>query len=76
MKVIFREDKFKVYQDLEQKKSSIRDDLEGCLNRIAITDDEEEVKNLTEFIKKYTEKYITTARECHYAYTEYAKERG
>lgn len=69
-------DKWINYQNLSNHAQSIRSSIDGCLNRIAITDDEEEVKDKKAWLDQYIADYIDIAREAHAAYVECAKERG
>lgn len=70
------EDKWINYQNLSGHAQSIRSSIDGCLNRIAITDDEEEVKDKKAWLEQYIADYIDIVREAHAAYKEYSKEKG
>ena len=60
------------YYDLHNKKQNMKDTINGCLNRIAVSDDEVEVDRLyNTLISRYILEYKNIARECHNAWNEY-----
>lgn len=68
------QNEYKKYINLYVKLNNQKDTIDGMLNRIAVSDDEEEVERyynalINESIKEYKEK----ARECHRQWLVYEK---
>lgn len=60
------------YYDLHKKTMNQKDTIDGCLNRIAVSDEEEEVERYyNALINRSILEYKKIARECHNAWIEY-----
>lgn len=78
------QNEYQKYQQLYKESCNKSDTITGCLNRISVSDDEEEVERyynnlINRSIKEYKEK----ARECHRqwliynkVFNEYVKEKN
>ena len=63
-----KDEQFEKYQDLRNKKEHIRDTIDGCLNRISITDDEDERFKMVYFLNKYILDYIELSKQSNNLY--------
>ena len=53
---------------LENKKLDLRDMINGCLNRISITNDESEETSKAYYVNAYTVEYVNTCKKLKYLY--------
>lgn len=60
-----------IYENKYSKSSFARDMLDGELNRIAITDDENELNRLLSIVHDNLDNYIKLARESNKAFNDY-----
>ena len=57
---------YEKYKNLSNIKSNKSDTINGCLNRIAVSDNEQEVERCyNNLINYYIKEYKDIARECH-----------
>lgn len=74
---------FEKYKKLQNELNNRHDMIVGCLNRIAVSDDEKEVERYyNDLINRSIKEYKDKARECHKQwlvydeiFEEYAKEK-
>ena len=72
-----KKEKYLEFDKSEREKNNIRKLIEGCLNRISITDDEDERFNRIAYIMKYTLEYYDLSKKSHALFEElfnYGKE--
>jgi len=63
-------------QKIENEKRHIRDSIEGLLNRISITDDENERNKAPTHISYLVSQYVELSRTTHILYKAFNKELG
>lgn len=70
--IINMQNEFKIFKDLNNELSNKKDMIIGCLNRISVSDNEEEVERLYNTLINYSIKdYKNYARECHKQWVVY-----
>ena len=68
------QNEYQKYNQLHIKLSNQKDMINGCLNRIAVSDDEEEVERYyNDLINRSIKEYKELARKCHKQWLNYEK---
>ena len=66
---------YQKYKEKSNEATGMRNLINGALNRIAISDSEEEVERVFKIlIEEHIPKYKQVAREAYYTFTEYNKQ--
>lgn len=68
---------YQKYNESQKDSDFQRGMIDGLLNRIAVSDNEDEVENAVKIlIENYIPKYKEKAREAHKAFVEFNKHQG